>query len=170
MAFLDITGGYGVHPRIDLLLTVRINLMRRDYVCKDRGDPESCAGLFVDKIGFGMFPGIRAYFSPPEALVKVGAALDFLWMHENFAGYRKRPTCTGTSGTEVICPLGREAPKDDSEADTGNDDVGLRLGLVVQADVHHNVGVFLMPAARMTFVRWFEFGLDIQAGIQTRFP
>ncbi|RMH00076.1 MAG: hypothetical protein D6705_01205 [Deltaproteobacteria bacterium] len=170
MAFLDLTGGYGVHPRIDLLLTVRINLMKRDYVCKDAGDPETCSGLFVDKVGFGLFPGIRAYFSKPEALVKVGAAVDFLWMHENFAGYRGRPVCTGTSGTEVVCPLGREAPKDDAERKTKDDDIGLRLGFLVQADVHHNVGVFLMPAARMTFLRWFEFGLDIQAGIQTRFP
>ncbi len=170
MAFLDITGGYGVHPRIDLLLTLRVGLMRRDYVCKDRADPKTCGGLFVDRVGVGLFPGIRAYFSKPSALVKVGATVDFLWFHENFAGYRSRPLCTGTRGADVICPLGREAPKVEAEGKTGDDDVGVRLGMRLQVDPHHNVGIFLMPAARMTFLRWFEFGLDLQAGIQTRFP
>ena len=57
-----------------------------------------------------------------------------------------------------------------AERKTGDDDVGLRLGMRLQVDPHHNLGIFLTPAARMTFLRWFEFGLDLQAGIQTRFP
>ncbi len=168
--FLDFTLGYGAHPRLDIVLTMRLNLAKRAWKCKDDTDPDTCAGLFVDKLGFGLFPGIRGWISKPQDMFKLGAALDFMWMHENFAGYRNRPVCTGTQNQDVICPTGSEAAKSDAEKKVKNDDIGVRLGLVLQLDVHHNVGIFLMPTARMGFLRWFEFGIDVQLGVQARFP
>ena len=168
--FLDFTMGYGVLPRLDVVLTLRVNVSKRAWRCRDDGDPESCRGLFNDKVGIGLLPGVRAWLSKPERMFKIGAAVDFVWIYEDFAGYRQRPTCSGTEDAEVICPLGREGQVVAAEGDVGNNDVGLRFGPVLQLDPHRNVGVFLLPSARMSFLRWFEAGFDIQLGVQARFP
>ncbi len=175
VAFMEFGGFYGAHPRLDIVLNLRLNMMKRKFVCKDEDDPESCQGLFNDNLGIGLFPGIRGWISKPEDVFKIGAAIDFVWMHENFDGYRKRPLCQNpgmiTDPSAPVCPRATGEPaKVAQEADIKNDDVGVRIGLALQVDPHHNIGIFVMPTARMGFLRWFEFAVDIQLGIQARFP
>jgi hypothetical protein len=172
--FIEFTGGYGVHPRLDVVLGVRLNVQKRDYRC--RGDEiDSCKGLFNDSLAVGLAPGIRAWISDPERMFKIGGAVDFIWLHESFSGYRRRDRCEGRD--DVVngpCPV--EEPVegyDGSRADErriSDDDIGFRIGPVLQVDPHPNVGIFLMPAARMGLLRWFEFSFDIALGVQARFP
>lgn len=164
--FLDFSAGYGAHPRLDVIFNFRLNLQSRDFECKDADDPETCKGLYVTKLGYMLGPGIRAWISKPEKLFKVGAAVDLLYAHEDFSGYRARARCTGPADG---CRF-QEDEKTDKEQDVGDHDFNLRLGPLFQFDVHHNVGIFLQPYARMSFVRWFEFSFDINLGLQARFP
>lgn len=164
--FLDLSAGYGAHPRLDVLFNFRLNLQSREFKCKDANDPESCTGLYNSKLGYMLGPGIRAWISKPEKLFKVGAAVDFLYEFEDFSGYRNRPRC---SGPEDGCRFA-EGPIEAAEDDVGDHDFSLRLGPVFQFDVHHNIGIFLQPYARMSFVRWFEFSFDVNLGLQARFP
>ena len=173
--FIEFTAGYGIHPRIDLVLGVRVHVQKRDYRCRKDGEIDSCKGMFNDSLAVGLAPGIRAWISDPERIVKIGAAVDFIWLHESFRGYRRRGRCEGRNDTvNGPCPVeepleGYEAARSD-EAGIGDDDIGFRLGPVLQVDPHRNIGIFLMPAARMGLLRWFEFSFDIALGVQARFP
>jgi hypothetical protein len=172
--FIEFTGGYGVHPRLDVVLGVRLHVQKRDYRC--RGDEiDSCKGLFNDSLAVGLAPGIRAWISDPERMFKIGGAVDFVWLHERFSGYRARARCEGRDDfVNGPCPVeepleGYEGSRDD-ETRIGDDDIGFRIGPVIQVDPHPNFGIFLMPAARMGLLRWFEFSFDIALGVQARFP
>ncbi len=143
---MEFIAGYGVLRRMDIVLGVRVNLQKRDHI-------------HLDKLGFGLAPGVRLWITEPEKAFKVGAAIDILWMRESFKGYRDRTPGAGESDV-----------KDNIENKMNDNDVGLRLGPILQYDFHHNVGVFLNPWARMTFLRWAEISFEIQLGIQARFP
>lgn len=178
-AYLDISLGYGVANRIDLVLGVRVNLQKRDYDNSDCGGAETCLegkGLFVDSLGIGVLPGIRIWGGEVDKIVKFGGAVDFFYMYENFDGYRNRPTFSGENENA-------QARMDNRENEAGVSDhvIGLRGGPILQIDPHHNVGIFLIPAALPTFrpsrpeardrdSGWFEIGFDLQLGIQARFP
>jgi hypothetical protein len=168
--FLEFTGGYGVHPRIDVLLGVRLAVQRRAFRCKDENDPSSCSGLFNDSLAVGLMPGFRGWFSRPERMVKIGGEIDFVWLHESFRGYRDRAACTGPDDRQGgPCPLA-EGSIVAAEDDIGDDDIGLKIGPVLQIDPHRNVGIILQPAARMGLLRWFEFAFELGLGVQARFP
>ncbi len=168
--FMEFTGGFGVHPRIDVVLGVRLNVQKREFKCKDDADPETCKGLFNDSLAVGLTPGIRAWISRPERRVKIGGAVDFVWTHENFSGYRGRSRCTGPTDTVGgPCPV-PEGPIVAGEHDIKDDDIGVRLGPVLQIEPHRNVGIVLSPLARLGFLRWFEFSFDVSLGVQARFP
>jgi hypothetical protein len=176
VAFLEFGAMFGAHPRLDIAIDFRLNMMKRDFVCDD---PDNCTGkgLFNNKLGFGLFPGIRGWISKPEDTFKIGAVVQFMWTHEDFSGYRNRPRCLiaadGPQPGDPVCPPGRRVSEPDfvpEENDIKDDDVGARIGLALQVDPHHNIGIFFMPTARLGFLRWFEFGVDLQLGIQARFP
>jgi hypothetical protein len=173
--FLEFTGGYGVHPRVDVVLGVRLHVQKRDYRCRKEGELDTCKGMFNDSLAVGLAPGIRAWISDPERMFKIGGAVDFVWMHERYTGYRRRGRCQGPNDTvNGPCPVeepieGYDDARSD-EASIRDDDIGFRLGPVFQLDPHRNVGIFLLPAARVGLLRWFEFSFDIALGVQARFP
>lgn len=178
-AFLDITLGYGAADRIDVVLGVRVNLQKRDYDNSSCGGAETCVdgkGLFVDSLGIGVLPGIRIWGGEPNKIFKLGGAVDFFYMYENFDGYRNRPV--GPNNTEDATD--RQANFEDEQA-VSDHFVGLRGGPIIQVDPHHNVGIFFIPAAvpgfrpkqpdgRSRDAGWFEIGFDLSLGIQARFP
>jgi hypothetical protein len=171
--FLEISAGYGAVKRMDVVVTYRLNLQSRDFSCKDEDDPTTCKGLYNTGLGMALGPGIRAWISKPHKLFKIGAAVDVLWTYEDFSGYRGRTACTGPDddvGGPCPKPGGEEKGKEESEADVGNNDFGMRLGPIIQIDPHHNIGIVLQPWARMGLVRAFEIAFDITLGLQARFP
>jgi len=178
-AFLDLTLGYGAADRIDVVLGVRVNLQKRQYDDSKCGGADTCTdgkGLFVDGRGIGILPGIRIWGSEPDKIFKLGGAVDFFYMYENFDGYRNRPL--GPNNTED--PADRQANRDD-EAAVSDHFIGMRGGPIIQVDPHHNVGIFFIPAAVPGFrpkqadgkdrdAGWFELAFDLSLGIQARFP
>ena len=168
-AFLDITAGFGASPRIDIVMTVRMNLQKRDYDYSDcDSDTVPCdegKGLFNNKIGVGFFPGVRLWGKDNDKVFKVGGAIDFMYMRENFSGYRDRP----------------QNPREDADAENirneqrvGDHSIGLRGGPIIQIDPHHNFGIYILPAVVPKFhvdgPAWFEIGFEGSIGVQARFP
>ena len=178
-AYLDIALSYGVTKRIDLVFGARVNLQKRSYDAgKCAAGESTCVageGLFVDRLGVGIFPGIRIWGKGTERTVKIGAGIDFMVMFENFDGYRSRPRY------EREEPEGSAqfAENRTNEAALGDVELGFRVGPVLAVDPHHNFGLFFFPSIHPS-VRpskaaeldsgWIQIGVDFSAGIQARFP
>jgi hypothetical protein len=180
--FLDIQLGFGAAKRIDVVVAVRINMMKRDYNsqdCSSNLDPRVCKdgrGLFVDKIGVGVLPGVRIWGVNVQNIVKFGGAIDILYMYENFSGYRNRPRLQ-PEGDDI--GQGEDSDSEESEDDVGDHILGIRAGPALQIDPHHNVGIYFVPAVQVSFrpektgasdAGWFEAGFEGSLGIQARFP
>lgn len=168
---MDFTAMYGVFDRLDISLGLRLNLQPRSFrndecpsdnpVC-DRGQ-----GLFNNTLGVGIMPGVRIWGGDVDKIVKMGGAIDFLYMYESFAGYRNRPLADEDDDSQP------------SEDGVGDHMLGLRAGPVLQIDPHHNVGIYLIPAAVPSFrpardgfdeAGWFEIAFEATLGVQGRFP
>ena len=177
--YLDVSLSYGVTPQVDLVLGGRINLQRRrfdDASCaEDEPFCADAAGLFLDRLGGGIFPGVRVWGKGSDKLVKFGAGVDFMVMFENFGGYRDRPRSPREE------PSGSEAfeVSEANENAVGDVSLGLRAGPVLAIDPHHNVGFYIFPALYPSFrpaksrdadAGWLEIAVDFSAGIQARFP
>ena len=171
---IDILAGFGANKRIDVIVGVRVNLKPREFNTKNCADGEEvCAegkGLFNNKIGIGVMPGIRIYGKDTDRIVKFGGQVQVMYMYEDFQGYRDRPN----------------GPMEDSDPDNVADEdgvgdhfVGLRGGPLLQIDPHHNFGITLQPAIIPGFrpkakpevdAGWFEIGFEATLGLEARFP
>jgi hypothetical protein len=181
-AVLDAHLGFGANDRIDIVVGVRINLEKRDYddgPCKGDLTCVEGKGLFVDKRGIGVMPGVRLWGKDNDKVFKVGGAIDFMYMYESFQGYRDRPALDDTNNN---------IQEDDGMTDAGNaadEDkvsdhiIGFRGGPILQVDPHHNIGIFFIPAAVPSFrpqqrnaenSGWFEISFEATIGVQARFP
>lgn len=172
---LDFGLSYGAHPRIDVVVAMRLGLTPRDYddsSCESGADTcEDGAGLFVDKRAIGVMPGIRLWGVDNDKVFKVGGAIDLVYMREDFTGYRERPLGPGED-------QGDEANYE-AEENVGDAALGMRGGPILQVDPHHNFGIFFMPAAVISFrpaqdgasdAGWFETAFEASLGVQARFP
>ncbi|TPV93973.1 MAG: hypothetical protein B7733_17480 [Myxococcales bacterium FL481] len=172
---LDIGLSYGVLARLDVVVSFRLALSSRQFdgsgCSPDEPGCRDGSGLFVDKRAFGFMPGIRLWGSDNDKVVKIGGAADFVWLREDFSGYRERPLGVA------------EDPADEAtfaaEEQVGDNVLGLRGGPIIQIDPHHHFGVFFMPAAVVSFrpaqdeaadAGWFETAFEASLGVQARFP
>ena len=172
---LDALVGFGATDRIDIIVNVRINLEKRDYDNSKCDGADTCAegtGLFNNKLGIGVAPGLRIFGQGTDKIVKFGGVAQFMYMNESFAGYRSR--------------LQGPMEMDDTDTDNADDEdgvgdhfVGLRGGPVLQIDPHHNFGITLNPAMIPGFRPkrrqevdggWFEIGFEVALGLEARFP
>jgi hypothetical protein len=182
-AVLDITLGFGANARIDIVVGMRLNLQKRDYdngPCS--GGDATCVegrGLFVDKRGIGVLPGVRLWGKDNDKVFKVGGAVDILYMFENFEGYRNRLQLDDTNNDVHEDDDMIDEKNRNDESKVGNHILGLRGGPILQVDPHHNIGIFLIPAAVPTFrpqqgnateSGWFEIAFEATLGVQARFP
>ena len=178
-AFLDFTLGFGAAERIDVVVGMRLNVMKRRYrddkcpsgvdVCTDG------KGLFINQLAMGVLPGVRIWSGKVQKIVKFGGGIDIMYMFENMRGYRNRPRL-GADGDEG--GMGEDMDQD-AERDVGDHILGIRGGPVIQIDPHHNVGIFIYPAVQLSFrpekagakeAGWFEAGFEGSLGLQARFP
>jgi hypothetical protein len=166
---LDITAGFGAAPRLDVVMTVRINLMKREYKFDDcNSDVEPCdkgKGLFNKSVGIGVMPGVRIWGKDNDKLFKVGGSIDFVYFYENFDGYRSRPRHPEEDADPV---------NESEEKRVVDHSIGLRGGPVLQIDPHHNVGIYITPAVVPLIhaggPTWVEIGFEGSLGFQARFP
>lgn len=181
-AVLDANIGFGANDRIDIVVGVRINLEKRDYdngPCKGDLTCVEGKGLFVDKRGIGVMPGVRLWGKDNDKIFKVGGAIDFMYMYENFQGYRDRPALDDTNNNIKEDGGMTDAGNVADEDKVSDHIIGFRGGPILQVDPHHNIGIFFIPAAVPTFrpqqrnaenSGWFEISFEATLGVQARFP
>lgn len=181
-AVLDAHIGFGANDRIDIVVGVRVNLEKRDYDAESCSGDTTCVegkGLFAEQRGIGVMPGVRLWGKDNNKVFKLGGAIDFLYMYENFEGYRKRPPLDDTNNNIQEDKGMPDQGNVEAEDKVSDHIIGFRGGPILQVDPHHNVGIFFIPAAVPTFrpqqrnatdSGWFEIAFEATIGVQARFP